>query len=151
MSIISHCLKSMNDKTIKTLPNKKRTKTVSDVTSACFCNQWMLPHLPMTWRQKLCCCCSVAQSCLPGHDPVNCDSQASLSLSISWVCPSLCPLDQWRHPATSPTATLFLSSALLSQPEGLFQWFTCSHQVAKARELQRHHQSFQRVFWIDFL
>ena len=37
----------------------------------------------------------------------------------------------------------------LSQDQGLFQWVSSSHQVAKVLELQ--HQSFQWVFWTDFL
>ena len=36
-----------------------------------------------------------------------------------------------------------------SQHQGLFQWVSSSHQVAKVLELQ--HQSFQWIFRIDFL
>ena len=39
----------------------------------------------------------------------------------------------------------------LSQHQGLFQWVSCSHQVAKVLELQLQHQSFQRVHRVDFL
>ena len=43
----------------------------------------------------------------------------------------------------------FSPSALnLSQPQGLFQWVSCSHQMTKILELQ--HQSFQWVSRVDF-
>ena len=39
----------------------------------------------------------------------------------------------------------------ISQHQGLFQWVSSSHQVAKTLELQLHHQSFQWIFRTDFL
>ena len=54
----------------------------------------------------------------------------------------------------------FYSPALnLFQHQGVFQWVSYSHQVAKVLELQLHHQSFQwivRVYlisidWLDLL
>ena len=39
----------------------------------------------------------------------------------------------------------------LSQPQGLFQWVSSSHQVTKVLELQLQHQSFQWMFRTDFL
>ena len=66
------------------------------------------------------------------------------------VCPSSCPLSWWCHPTISSYVALFsfcLQSFLLHQ--GLFQWVSCSHEVAKVLELQ--HQIFQRVFRVDFL
>ena len=39
----------------------------------------------------------------------------------------------------------------LSQNQGLFQWVSCSHLVAKVLELQFQRQSFQRTFRVDFL
>ena len=47
----------------------------------------------------------------------------------------------------------------LSQHQGLFQWVSSSHQVARVLELQPQHQSFQRIFrlisfrmdWLDLL
>ena len=39
----------------------------------------------------------------------------------------------------------------LSQHQGLFQWVSSSHQVAKVLELQLQHQSFQWIFRVDFL
>ena len=39
----------------------------------------------------------------------------------------------------------------LSQHQGLFQWLSSSHQVAKVLEFQLQHQSFQWTFRTDFL
>ena len=39
----------------------------------------------------------------------------------------------------------------LSQHQGLFQWVSSLHQVAKILELQLRHQSFQWMFRTDFL
>ena len=39
----------------------------------------------------------------------------------------------------------------LSQRQGLFQWVISSYQVAKVLEFQLRHQSFQRIFRVDFL
>ena len=38
-----------------------------------------------------------------------------------------------------------------SQHQGLFQWVSSSHQVAKVLEFQLQHQSFQWIFRTDFL
>ena len=51
---------------------------------------------------------------------------------------------QPSHPVT-PSSPSVLN---LSQHQGLLQWVGCSCQVAKILELQ--HQSFQRVFRVDF-
>ena len=47
-------------------------------------------------------------------------------------------------PASSPALNL-------SQHQGLFQWVSSSHQVAKVLELQLQHQFFQWIFTTDFL
>ena len=39
----------------------------------------------------------------------------------------------------------------LSQHQGLFQWVSSSHQVAKVLEFQLQHQSFKWIFRTDFL
>ena len=54
---------------------------------------------------------------------------------------------QPSHPLLSPSPLAFS----LSQHQGLFQWVSFSHQVAKVLELQLQHQSFQWIFitgWI---
>ena len=56
---------------------------------------------------------------------------------------------QPSHPLSSPSPLTFS----LSQHQGLFQWVSSSHQVAKVLEFQLQHQSFQWIFstdWISF-
>ena len=48
---------------------------------------------------------------------------------------------------SSPSAPTFN----LSHRQGLFQWVSSLHQVAKELELQLQHQSFQWIFRTDFL
>ena len=64
------------------------------------------------------------------------------------VCSNSCPSSQWCHPTISPSVIPF-SFCSLSQHQGLFQWVSSSHQVAKVLEFQ--HQSFQWMFRTDFL
>ena len=52
---------------------------------------------------------------------------------------------QPSHPLLSPSPP----ALNLSQHQGLFQWVSSSHQVAKVLQLQ--HRSFQWMFRVDFL
>ena len=54
---------------------------------------------------------------------------------------------QLSHPLLSPSPPIFN----LSQHQGLFQWVSSSHEVAKVLEFQLQHQSFQCIFRTDFL
>ena len=54
---------------------------------------------------------------------------------------------QPSHPLLSPSPPAFN----LSQHQGLFQWVSSLHQVAKVLMLQLQHQSFQWIFRTDFL
>ena len=54
---------------------------------------------------------------------------------------------QPSHPLSSPSPPAFN----LSQHQGLFQWVSSSHQVAKVLEFQLQRQSFQWIFRTDFL
>ena len=98
-----------------------------------------------------------------------------LSSSVTQLCPTLCdPMDcsmpgfpvhdqllqltqTHVHQVSDAIQTFhFLSSpsphALnLSQHQGLFQWVSSSHQVAKFLEFQLQHQSFQWILRTDFL
>ena len=60
-----------------------------------------------------------------------------------WVSDAIqpsCPLSSISAPAFNP-----------SQHQGLFQWVSSSHQVAKVLEFQTQHQSLQWIFRTDFL
>ena len=73
------------------------------------------------------------------------------------ICSNSCPLSQWCSPTISSSTASFALS--LSQHQGLFQWVSSSHQVAKLLELQLQHCpsneysgliSF-RIDWFDLL
>ena len=50
-----------------------------------------------------------------------------------------------------PLSSLFPPALSLSQHQGLFQWVSSSHQVAKVLEFQLQHQSFQWTPRTDLL
>ena len=54
---------------------------------------------------------------------------------VSWVSEAVRP----SHPLSSPPPPAFS----LAQQQGLFQWLSSSHQVARVLELQFQHQFFQ--------
>ena len=60
---------------------------------------------------------------------------------VHWVGDAIQP----SHSLLSPSPPTFN----LSQHQGLFQWVSVSHQVAKVLELQLQHQSFQWIFRTD--
>ena len=62
---------------------------------------------------------------------------------VHWVTDAIQP----SHPLSSPSPPAFN----LSQHQGLLKWISSSPQVAKLLEFQLQHQSFQRIFRIDFL
>ena len=62
---------------------------------------------------------------------------------VHWVSDAIQP----SHPLSSPSLPAFN----LSQHQGLFQWVSSLHQVAKILELQLQHQSFQWIFRTYFL
>ena len=95
---------------------------------------------------------SVAQSCptlcspmdrsMPGL-PVHHQFPEFTHTHVHWVSDAIQP----SHPLSSPSPPAFN----LSQHQGLFQWVSSSHQVAKVLEFQLRHQSFQWIFRTDFL
>ena len=66
------------------------------------------------------------------------------------ACSNSCPSSWWCHPTFCPPL-LLLSSVSPSQHQGLFQWVSSWHQVAKVLELQPQHQPFQWILRVDFL
>ena len=80
--------------------------------------------------------------------------QASLSITISGSLPKFMSIE-----SVMPSSHLIFHGPffpLPSQHQGLFQWVSSSHQVAKILELQLQHQSFQRISrvkidWFDLL
>ena len=60
-----------------------------------------------------------------------------------WVSDAI----QTSYPLSPPSPPAFN----LSQHQGLFQWVSCSHQVAKVLEFKHQHQSFQWTPRTDLL
>ena len=97
------------------------------------------------------CCFSVAHLCPTLCDPMDCSTPGFpvhhlLELAQTHV--------HWVSDAIQPSLLLLSLSTPainLSQHQGLFYWDGSSHQVAKVLEMQFQHQSFLRIFMIDFL
>ena len=113
----------------------------------------------LSTKKKLCCCCSVTKSSLTLQSHELQDSRNPCpsyllefaQIHVHWVSDAFRP----SLPLSSPS-----SIALnISQHQGLFQWVSSSHQVAKILQLQLQHQSFQwmtrvdtfRMDWFDLL
>ena len=95
---------------------------------------------------------SVAQSCLTLCDSIGCSVPGFpvhhqlpefTQTHVLWVNDAI----HTSHPLSSPSPPAFN----LSQHQGLFQWVSSSHQVAKVLAFQPQHQSFQWIFRTDFL
>ena len=67
------------------------------------------------------------------------------------VYPNSCPSSRWCHPASHPLPSPSPPAPNPSQQQGLFQWVSSSHEVAKVLEFQPQHQSFQWTPRIDLL
>ena len=97
------------------------------------------------------CCCLVTKPCLTPCNPVDCSTPGFpvlhyfpefAQIHVHWVGDAIHP----SHPLPPPSPSAFS----LSQHQGLFQWVSCSNQVARVLE----HQCFQRtvrVDWFDLL
>ena len=91
-------------------------------------------------------------SCPTLCDPMNCSTSG---LPVHHQLPeftqthvhSVGDAIQSSHPLSSPSPP----ALNLSQHQGLFQWLSSSHQVAKALEFQLQHQSFQWTPRTDLL
>ena len=95
---------------------------------------------------------SVTQSCLTLCDPMDCNTPGLpvhhqlpelTQTPVHWVGDAIQP----SQPFSSPSSPAFN----LSQHQGLFQWVSSSHQVAKVLEFQLQHQSFQWTLRTDLL
>ena len=78
------------------------------------------------------------------HDRLPCPSPTPGAYSNS------CSSHQWFHLTISSSAAHFFCFHL-SQHQGLFQWVSSSHQMAKVLKLQLQHHSGQISFRIDCL
>ena len=95
---------------------------------------------------------SVTQSCPTLCDPMDCSTPGLFvhhrlpeltQTHVRWVGDGIPP----SHPLSSPYPPAFNRSLY----QGLFQWVSSLHQVAKVLELQHQYQSFQWIFMVNFL
>ena len=95
---------------------------------------------------------SVAQLCLTLCNPMDCSTPG---LPVLHRLPEFAQTHvHWVKDAIQPSHPLSCSCPPpfnLSQHQGLFQWISSLHHVAKVLELQLQHQSFQWIFRTDFL
>ena len=102
---------------------------------------------------------SVAQSGPTLCNPMDCSTPGLLVHHQLRVCSNSCPFIQWCHPTISSSVVPFSSHLQLSQHQGVSQWVSSMHQVAKVLQFQLQHQSFQWIFglisfrmdWLDLL
>ena len=126
----------------------------------CCTSMNQVTHLRFDYQLFFCTCSalsvsqfsSIAQSCLTLCNPMDCSMPSFTVLHhllelaqahIHWVGETI----QSSDSLSSPSPPAFN----LSQLQGLFQWVSSSHHVAKALELQLQHQFFQWIFRTDFL
>ena len=92
----------------------------------------------------------ITESCPTLCDPMDCSTPdlpvhqqlpEFTQTHVHWVSDAIQP----SHPLSSPSPLAFN----LSQHQGLFQWVSSSHQVAKVLEFQLQHQSFERTMNIQ--
>ena len=67
----------------------------------------------------------------------------------SGVCSSTCSLSQWCHPPSHSLCSLLLLPSVFPRIS-VFSSESTLYQVVKVLELQLQHQSFQRIFRVDF-
>ena len=113
-------------------------------------------HFVWSCIHEVFCCRSVTKSCPTLPDPTDCSTPGFpvpryflefAQVHVHWIGDAI----QSSHPLSSPAPYAFS----LSRHQGLFQWVSSSHQVAKVLEFQLQHQSFQWIlglisFWIDW-
>jgi len=94
---------------------------------------------------------SVTQSCLNLCNPMDCSTPGFpvhhqlpefTQIQVHWLADGIQP--SHTLPSPSPPALNF------SQYQGIFQWVSSLHQMAKVLESQFWHQYFQRIFRTDF-
>ena len=128
----------------------------STINWTCFCKYAAgpVPEPSLLPSRQLysCCCCSVPKLYLTLCDPMDCSTPGFPVLyhlpefaqtHVHWVSDAVQP----SHPLSSPSPPAFN----LSQQQGLFQWVSSLHQVAKVLEFQLQYQSFQWICRTDFL
>ena len=113
---------------------------------------WTLVETSVSSSYFICQLSSVTQSCPTLCDPMDCSTPGlpvhhqlpkCTQTHVHWVSDAI----QLSHPLSSPSSP----TVNLSQHQGLFQWVSSSHKVARVLQFQLQHQSFEWIFRTDFL
>ena len=144
VSLVHHCISY-----IVSCSDAKSCPTPCNTMDCSLPGVSVLHHLPEFASVQF---SSVAQSCPTVCNPMDC-SMPGLHVHhqlleftqthIHWVGDAIQP----SHPLSALSPPVLN----LSQRQGLFQWVSSSHQVAKVLEFQLQHQSFQWIFRTDLL
>ena len=146
-------MRALSEKYEKYTMDKLGLPTVPAVSQVTFCAVFsevsrMRPFLNFHFSS----CCWVTESCLTLCNPMD---HGTPGLHVHHQLPGLAQTHVHRvGDAIQPSHPLSFASPPafnLPQHQGLFQWVSSSHQVAKGLELQLQRQSFQRIFRVDFL
>ena len=129
--------------TVKTIKNHSATTTITGILKRCSRDKKRFQQRSVRFsRSVVSNLCDPMDCSTPGL-PVHHQLPEFTQTHVHWVGDAIQPF----HPLLCPSPPAFS----LSQHQGLFQWVGSSHQVAKVLELQLQHQSFQRIFRVDFL
>ena len=98
-------------------------------------------------------CCLVTQLFLAVWDPMDCRLRGFpvLHCLLEFAQTPVRQVGDAIQPSYHLSSSPSPPALSLSQHQGLFQWVTSLHQVAKLLELHLQHQSFQWIFSFDFL
>ena len=132
---------------LATQPKLQQSRTSVHAMNQCICQTGLADD----WLDSIH-FSSVAQSCPALCNPMDCSTpglpvyhqlleltQTHVHLVSDTIQPS--------HPLSFPSPP----ALNLSQHQGLFEWVSSSHQVAKVLEFQFQHQSFHWISRTDFL
>ena len=119
--------------------SRPRGQTCISCVADRFFTHWAIreAHTLRYKSNKICCCCSVAQSCPTLWNPMDNSTPGfpvlhylpeSAETHMHWVGDNIQP----SYPLLTPSPP----TLNLSQHQGLFQWVSSSHKVAKVLELQ---------------
>ena len=125
--------------------SRPRGQTCISCVADRFFTHWAIreAHTLRYKSNKICCCCSVTQSCPTLWNPMDNSTPGfpvlhylpeSAKTHMHWVGDTIQP----SYPLLTPSPP----TLNLSQHQGLFQWVSSSHKVAKVLELQPQSSVF---------
>ena len=124
-----------------TTGHEPRTNKTTITNRLIHYHSWKLQQFSSVQSQSCPTLCDPTDCSMPGF-PVHHQLPEFTQTHVHWVGDAIQP----SHPLSSPSPPAFN----LSQHQGLFQWVSSSHQVAKVLEFQLQHQSFQWIFRTDW-